>query len=203
MSELHLIISFRRSHFTPQELGRITTLATGVFDIAILTNLLTKLGASLEYYEPGAMVKSYLYQHSHSLGRDKDKLHFRNPKEKDSRHKGDSRSTKRKPPNPKIEGRDNKAKRLKVNSQKVSPRDQCKRKACRDKGTHVTHTHKDCRYKSNDRPQKSASDDKRHDRPLQSNLGQAPPKKARNQSQPCLARVLRLRPMLHCPKLSR
>jgi hypothetical protein len=37
--------------------------------------------------------------------------------------------------------------------------------------------HKDCRYKSNDRPQKSASDFKRHDG---ANLGQAPPKKARN-----------------------
>jgi len=130
MSELHLLISFRRSHLTPQELGRITTLTTGVFDIAILTKLLTKLGASLEYYEPDAMVKNYLFQHSHSLGWDKDKLHFRIPKERESRHKGDSRSTKRKSPNSKIEGRDNKSKRLKPNPQKVSPIDQCKRKAC-------------------------------------------------------------------------
>jgi hypothetical protein len=68
MAELQLIISFRRSHLTPNEIGRITTLTTGVFDIAVMTKLLTKLGASLEYYEPDAMVKSYLYQHSHSLG---------------------------------------------------------------------------------------------------------------------------------------
>jgi hypothetical protein len=179
-SELQLLINFRRSHLNPQDVGRISTLTTGVFDIAIFTRLLTKLGASLEYYEPDAMVKSYLFQHSHSLGWDKDKLNFRNPKEKDSRHKGDSRSTKRKSPNSKIEGRDNKSKRLKVNPQKVSPRDQCKRKPCRDKGTHVNHAHKDCRYKSNDRPQKSASDVKRHDGPRHPNLGQAPPKKGRN-----------------------
>ncbi len=131
MSELHLITSFRRSHLTPQELGRITALTTGVFDIAILTKLLTKLGASLEYYEPDAMVKSYLYQHSHSLGWDKDKLNFRNPKERDSRHKGDSRSAKRKSPNFEIEGRDNKTKRLKANPQKITPGDQCKHAATR------------------------------------------------------------------------
>jgi hypothetical protein len=159
-----------------------------------LTKLLTKLGASLEYYEPDAIVKSYLYQHAHSLGWDKDKLNFRNPKEKDSRHKGDSRSTKRTSPNSKIEGRDNKTKHLKANPQNVSPRDQYKRKSCRDKGTHITHTHKDCRYKSNDRPQKSGSDVKRHDGPRHPNLGQTPPKKLATQILPCPARALRLRP---------
>jgi hypothetical protein len=44
------------------------------------------------------MVKSYFYQHAQSLGWDRDKLNSRNPKERDSKQKGDSRSSKRKSP---------------------------------------------------------------------------------------------------------
>ncbi len=94
-------------------MGKIAALAMGIFDVVALTTLLTKLGASLEYYEPYAMVKSYLYQHVQSLGRDRDKLNFRNPKERDSKHKGDSRSSKRKSPASKRDVRDPKIKRLK------------------------------------------------------------------------------------------
>ena len=46
----------------------ISTLTEGIFDVAVMTKLLTKIGASLEYYEPYAMVKSYLYQQYHSDG---------------------------------------------------------------------------------------------------------------------------------------
>jgi hypothetical protein len=42
------------------------------------------------------MVKSYLYQHAQSLGWDRGKLNFRNPKERDSKQREDPRSPKRK-----------------------------------------------------------------------------------------------------------
>jgi hypothetical protein len=116
MTEQQLILNFKKAHFTQTELGKISTLAAGIFDVAYIsmTKILTKLlGASLEYYEPDAMVKSYLYQHSQSLGWDRDKLNFRNPKERDSKQKGDSRSSKRKSPISKSDGRDPKSKRLK------------------------------------------------------------------------------------------
>ncbi len=93
------MLNFQKDHLGTTELGKISSLTDGIFDVGVMTKLLTKIGASLAYYEPDAMVKSYLYQHSHSLGWDRDKLHFRNPKEKDPRTKGDSKSPKRKPSN--------------------------------------------------------------------------------------------------------
>jgi hypothetical protein len=136
MTEQQLLLNFKKAHLTQNELGKIATLATGIFDVATVTKLLTKLGASLEYYELDAMVKSYLYQHAQSLGWDRDKLSFRNPKKRDSKQKEDSKSSKRKFPASTRDGRDPKIKRLKPTPQKVSSRDQCKRKACREKGTH-------------------------------------------------------------------
>jgi hypothetical protein len=72
MTKQQLLLNFKKAHLTQNELGKITALATGIFDVATMTKLLTKLGASLEYYEPDAMVKSYLYQHAQSLGWDRD-----------------------------------------------------------------------------------------------------------------------------------
>jgi hypothetical protein len=137
MTEQQLLLNFKKAHLTQNELGKITTLATGIFDVATMTKLLTKLGASLEYYEPDAMVKSYLYQHAQSLGWDRDKLNFRNAKERDSKQRGDPRSSKRKFPTSKRDRRDPKVKRLKPTPQNVASHDQCKRKACREKGTHI------------------------------------------------------------------
>ncbi len=58
MTEQQLLLNFKKAHLTQNELGKITTLATGIFDVATMTKLLTKLGASLKYYEPDAMVKT-------------------------------------------------------------------------------------------------------------------------------------------------
>jgi hypothetical protein len=180
MTEQQLLLNFKKAHLTPNELGKINTLATGIFDVATMTKLLTKLGASLEYYEPDNMVKSYLNQHAQSLGWNRDKLNFRNPKEKYSKQRGDPRSSKRKSPTSKRDGRDPKIKRLKPTPQNVPSHDQCKRKACREKGTYINHTHKDCRFKSSDRTNAPSSNPKRQGNTRHPNLGQAPPKKTRN-----------------------
>jgi hypothetical protein len=180
MTEQQLLPNFKKAHLTQNELGKITTLATGIFDVATMTKLLTKLGASLEYYEPDAMVKSYLYQHAQSLGWDRDELNVQNPKERDSNQRGNPRSSKRKSPTSKRDGRDPKVKRLRPTPQSVASHDQCKRKACREKGTHINHTHKDCRFKSSDRTNAPSSDLKRQGSTRHPNLGQAPLKKTRN-----------------------
>jgi hypothetical protein len=181
MNEQQLMLNFRKDHLSPTEIGKISTLTDGIFDVAVVTKLLTKIGASLMYYEPDAMVKSYLYQHSHSLGWERDKLHFRNPKEKDSRIKGDPKSSKRKPSNDK---RDPKSKRQKTDSPKIRPNDQCRRKSCQQRGTHINHTHKDCRFKDSERADdkrpRSLSDPKHKKYARHPNLGQAPLKKVRN-----------------------
>ena len=181
MSEQQLMLNFKKVHLSTTELGKIATLTEGIFDVAVMTKLLTKIGASLEYYEPDAMVKSYLYQHSHSLGWDRDKLHFRNPKEKDSHNKGDSKSSKRGSSN---EKRDPKSKRQRTDSPKVRSNEQCRRKSCQQRGTHINHTHKDCRFKdserADDRKPRSLADPKRRKDARHPNLGQAPPKKTRN-----------------------
>jgi hypothetical protein len=148
MNEQQLMLNFKKDHLSTTELGKISSLTEGVFDVGVLTKLLTKVGASLQYYEPDAMVKSYLYQHSHSLGWDRDKLHFRNPKEKDSRNKGDSKSSNKRPSN---DNRDSKAKRQKRDMSKARPSDQCRRKTCRQKGTNVNHTHKYCHFQNSER----------------------------------------------------
>jgi hypothetical protein len=177
-SEHQVMLDFRKDHLTNTEVGKVNTLSEGVFDIAVMKNLLTKLGASLVYYEPDAMVKSYLYQHANSLGWTNDKLNFNNPKDKGSHSKREPNDSKRKRPATKSDfTRNAKSKRPKPNAFKVSSRDQCRRKACREKGTHIDHSHQDCRFKTNDRP--SPSDNKRHEGPRHPNLGLAPPKKAR------------------------
>ncbi len=130
MSEQQLMLNFKKDHLSNAELGKIAQLTEGIFDVEIMTKLLTKLGASLTYYEPDAMVKSYLYQHAHSLGWDRDKLHFRNPKEKDFRTKGDHKSVKRKSSN---DNKDPKSKRQKTDSPKIRPNDQCPYEKLRSK----------------------------------------------------------------------
>jgi hypothetical protein len=123
---------------TTNEIGKVNTLSEGIFDIAVMKKLLTKLEASLAYYEPDAMVKSYFYQHANSLGWAKDKLNFSNPKGKGSlTTKGDVT-------------KDARSKRPKPNTSKVSTRDQCRRKACRENGNHINHSHQDCHYKTSD-----------------------------------------------------
>ena len=102
------------------------------------------------------MVKSYLYQHANSLGWAKDKLNFNNPKDKGSHSRREPSDSKRKRPTTRGEvAKDAKSKRPKLNTSKVPTRDQCRRKACREKGNHINHSHQDCRFKTNDRPSPS------------------------------------------------
>jgi hypothetical protein len=183
MNEQQLMLNFKKDHLSNAELGKIAQLTKGIFDVEIMTKLLTKIGASLAYYEPDAMVKSYLYQHSHSLGWERDKLHFRNPKEKDSRTKGDSKGPKRKPSS---DARDSRHKRQKLDTPKIRSRDQCQRKSRRQKGTYLNHAHKDCRINDNKRLDHKEKDlkpvfeTKRRKDARHPNLEQAPPKKTRN-----------------------
>ncbi len=86
-TEHQVMLNFRKDHLTTNEIGKVNALSEGVFDIAVMKKLLTKLGFSLVYYEPDAMVKSYLYQHANSLGWAKDKLNFNNPNDKGSHNK--------------------------------------------------------------------------------------------------------------------
>jgi hypothetical protein len=82
MNEQQLMLNFKKDHLSQTELGKISALTDGVFDVAVMTKLLTKIGASLVYYEPDAMVKSYLYQYSHSLGWNRDKLPSETPRKR-------------------------------------------------------------------------------------------------------------------------
>jgi hypothetical protein len=63
-AEHQVMLNFRKDHLTNAEVAKVKDLSEGGFDIAVMKKLLTKLGASLVYYEPDAMVKSYLYQHA-------------------------------------------------------------------------------------------------------------------------------------------
>jgi hypothetical protein len=177
-SEHQVMLNFRKDHLTTNEVGKINTLSEGIFDIAVMKKLLTKLGTSLVYYEPDAMVKSYLYQHAYSLGWAKDKLNFSNPKDKGSHNRREPGDSKRKRPTTRGEVAKNaKSERPKPNTSKVSTRDQCRRKACRDKGNHINHTHQDCRFKTNDQP--PPTNNGRRDGTRHPNLGLAPPKKVK------------------------
>ncbi len=177
-AEHQAMLNFRKDHLTNAEVGRVSTPSEGIFDIAIMKKLLTKLGASLSYYESDAMVKSYLYQHANSLGCAKDKLNFNNPKDKGSYNRREPGDSKRKRPTTRGEvAKDAKSKRPKLNTSKVSTRDQCRRKVCRDKGNHINHTHQDCRFKTNDQP--PLADNRRREGARHPNLGLAPPKKVK------------------------
>ncbi len=163
-SEHQVMLNFRKDHLTNAEVGKVNTLSKGVFDIAVMKKLLTKLGASLVYYEPNAMVKSYLYQHANSLGWTKDKLNFNNPRDKDSKRK-------------RLTTKDDvtwdaKSKRSKPNTSKVA-KSIIVTKACCAKGNQTNHSHQDCRFKTNDRP--SPSDNKRHEGPCHPNSKLVPP----------------------------
>jgi hypothetical protein len=139
-AEHQVMLNFRKDHLTNAEVAKVKDLSEGVFDIAVMKKLLTKLGASLVYFEPDAMVKSYLYQHANSLGWAKDKLNFNNPKDKGSHNKREPSDSKRKRLTTKGDvTRDARSKRPKSNTPKVPTRDQCRRKACREKGNHINH----------------------------------------------------------------
>jgi hypothetical protein len=99
-------------------------------------------------------------------------------KAKGSHSKREPSDSKRKRPTTRGEvAKDAKSKRPKLNTSKVSTRDQCRRRACREKGNHINHTHQDCRFKTNDQP--PPTDNGRHDGARHPNLGLAPPKRVK------------------------
>jgi hypothetical protein len=54
MSEQQLMLNFKKDHLGTAELAKISSLADGTFDVGVMTKPLTKIGASLAYYEPDA-----------------------------------------------------------------------------------------------------------------------------------------------------
>jgi hypothetical protein len=60
MNKQQLMLNFRKDHLSTTEIGKISTLSDGIFDVAVMTKLLTQIAASLTHYEPDAMVKSEL-----------------------------------------------------------------------------------------------------------------------------------------------
>jgi len=135
---------------------------------------------------------AYLKQHAQAL-RWEQKLDFRPPREKEkepdkNNDKGDGQSQKRKnkssrKPDHNTDRNPSSTKKLRTtdkrvpNPKRIKSGDHCRRQRCRERGTHTTHSHADCKFKESDSLKKPESDPKKHP---YANLGRAPGKKPRN-----------------------
>jgi hypothetical protein len=178
--------TFQSAHLGTGDVAKIKKLSDGVFDDTVLYRLLALLATSFEPYNPDNTVMTYLKQHAQAL-RWEHTLDFRPPREKEkeqdkSKDKGESHSQKRKTKSIRnTERNSSSSKRVGMTDKRVpNPKrtknsDHCRRQRCRDRGTHTTHSHADCKFKESDPHKKSESDPKKHP-----NLGKAPAKKQRN-----------------------
>jgi hypothetical protein len=189
LSERTMIMLFQQQHLTANEIRQIKLLPEGEFNEKTLQKLVTKLGSSFEPYKPDKAVMQYVNQHTRQLGLDP--LSFTNPKDKNNssnkserrkssssekrKHRTDRSDRKRK----RTDASDFKSKsdhksksdyksksrdRDKNKKGKVPFGEHCRRPSCKQRGTHTTHKHSECRYKDDD---KTSS----HKHP---NLGKAP-----------------------------
>ncbi len=173
------MLMFQTQHLTAQQVTSITKLHDGEFDTAVLTVLVTKLATSFEHYAPDKQVMSYLHQH-HRAMQINEPLDFTHSKDK---RNGDDRMDDRKKDSKKRnrEEKRSKSKREKPSKErlehkkrklnKIPVKLQCKRAQCVERGNHLNHTHKDCRFKGDNTPKKHPHMDRKHP-----NLGKAPPK---------------------------
>ena len=183
LSEKTMIMLFQSQHLTANEVRDISLLQEGEFNEKTLQKLVTKLSSSFEPYKPDKAIMVYLNQHTRQLGLDPPS--FANPKDKNNssdkserrkssssekrKHRTDRSDRKRK----RTDASDFKSKsdyksksrdRDKNKKGKVPFGEHCRRSSCKQRGTHTTHKHSECRYKDDD---KTSS----HKHP---NLGKAP-----------------------------
>jgi hypothetical protein len=154
LSEKECMLMFQTQHLTAQQVTSITKLHDGEFDTAVLTVLVTKLAKSFEHYVPDKQVMSYIHQHRRAR-QISEPLDFTHPKDKRNGDRMDDRkkdskkrnreekrsiSKREKPSKERLEH-----KKRKLN--KILVKLQCKRTQCVERGNHLNHTHKDCRFK--------------------------------------------------------
>lgn len=179
LSEKGCMLMFQTQHLTAQQIADIAKLHDGEFDTAILTILVTKLATSFEHYTPDKQVMSYLHQHYRAM-QISEPLDFTHP-----RDKRNAERTEDKKKDPKKRNREEKRSALKRERPlkergehkkrklgKIPVKLQCKRAQCVERGTHANHSHRDCRFKGVNTPNKHSHMDKKHP-----NLGKAPRKR--------------------------
>ena len=197
------MLIFQSQHLTGNEVRQLQLLTEGEFNERTLQKLVTKLSSTFEQYKPDKAIMQYLNQHTRQLGLDKPS--FASPKEKqnDSNkiEKQKSSSSDRK--KNRTDHSDRKRKRtdasdfkVKSNGKSVDKKDKpkvpfgkhCHRPACKQRGTHKTHTYDECRFKDDQ------SSSVQHKHP---NLGKAPRKNKDHKSKSDLKSPARTRSGCH------
>ena len=182
LAEKSTMLIFQSQHLRVAEIRQLQHLNEGEFNEKILQKLITKLSSTFEQYKPDKAIMLYLNQHTRQLGLDPPS--FTSPKEKQHNlnkvEKQKSSSSERK--KYRTDRSDKKRKRTDASDFKTKSREksrdkkdkgkvpfgkQCRRTSCKQRGTHKSHTHDECRYKDND------SSTTQHKHP---NLGKAPSK---------------------------
>ncbi len=138
----------------------IRHLPEGEFNEKTLQKLITKLSSNFEPYKPDKAILQYLNNHTRQLGLDPPS--FANPKDKNN--KSDFKSKSR---DFKSKSRD--SHHDKKDKGKIRFSEQCRNPLCKQRDTHTTHRHKDCRLKDGTQPS-----------PKHPNLGRAPTKSKDN-----------------------
>jgi hypothetical protein len=190
------MLIFQPQHLTANEIRQLKDLNEGEFDEKTLQKLVTKLSSTCEPYKQDKAIMLYLNQHTRQLGleapsfaspkeknnnssnleRQKSSSSDRNKNRTDryDRSKTDRSGKRRK----RTDASDFKTKSDfkeksrgrsgdKKNKGKVPFGKHCRRTSCKERGTHKTHTHDECRYKDGN----SSSVHYKHP-----NLGKAPRK---------------------------
>jgi hypothetical protein len=164
------------------DIQQIHRLNEGEFNEKTLQKLVTKLSSTFEPYKPDKAIMQYLSQHTRQLGLEAPS--FASPKERQSssnkseRHKTSSSDRKKS----RTDRSDKKRKRTDASDFKGKSRGKssdkkdkgkvpfgkhCRRSSCKQRGTHTTHTHDECRFKD---------DGSSTVQPKHPNLGKAPRK---------------------------
>ena len=170
LSEKTMIMLFQSQHLTANEIRDISLLQEGEFNEKTLQKLVTKLSSSFEPYKPDKAIMVYLNQHTRQLGLDPPS--FANPKDKNNssdkserrkssssekrKHRTDRSDRKRKRTDAsgsksKSDYKSKSRDRDKNKKGKVPFGEHCRRPSCKQKGTHTTHKHSECRYKDDDK----------------------------------------------------
>ena len=164
------------------EIQQLQHLNEGEFNEKTLQKLVTKLSSTFEQYKSAKAITQYLHQHTRQLGLEAPT--FASPKEKQNnsnkiekqklsssdrkKNRTDRSDKKRK----RTDASDFKTKSRGNSSDKKDKRKvpfgkHCRRPSCKERGTHKSHTHDECRFRDNDSPTTH------HKHP---NLGKAPSK---------------------------
>ncbi len=157
VTERTVMKTFQSAHLGTGDIAKIKKLSDGVFDDTVLYRLLALLATSFEPYNPDNTVMTYLKQHAQAL-RWEHKPDFRPPREKEKKQdknkgKEEGHSQKRKTKSDhKSDRKSSKSKRVRVtykrgpNPKHTKTSDHCRRQRCRDRGTHMKHSHGDRKF---------------------------------------------------------